>query len=282
MKGKTYLVTGANAGIGKATALGLARMGATVVLVCRNRERGEAAQAEIIAASGNTAVDLLIADLSSQEAIRQLAVEFKHRYQNLHGLINNAGVAKKERTLTADGIETTLAVNHLAPFLLTNLLLDTLNASAPARIVNVSSMVHKWGQIDFDDLQGEKQYDMDKAYNQSKLANILFTYELARRLEGTAVTVNSLEPGMVATDFGQEYTGFKGFMNKAWRIFMKSPAQGAETSIYLATALEVSGISGKHFVKKQVVTSAKATYDLEMARRLWDMSAELTGLNSPN
>ncbi|KKK66203.1 hypothetical protein LCGC14_2966450, partial [marine sediment metagenome] len=231
MKGKVCMITGANSGIGKTTALGLVKMGTTVVMVCRNRNRGEAAMDEIKAQSGNESVELMIADLASQKSIRQLVKDFTDKYQQLHVLINNAGVAKANRTLTVDGIETTFAINYLAPFLLTNLLLDALKASTPARIVNVSSMVYKWGTIDFDNLQGEKRYDMDKAYNQSKLAIVLFTYELARRLQGTGVTVNSLEPGLVATDFGREYTGFKRLMTtKIWRPFMKSPEKGAETS----------------------------------------------------
>lgn len=275
MDGRICLITGANRGIGRATALGLARMGAEIVMVSRDRRRGELAQAQIRAESGNPAVELLVADLSSQTSIRQLAADFKSRYQNLHVLLNNAGVIKKERTLTEDGLEMTFAVNHLAPFLLTHLLLDTLKNSAPARIINVSSMVHKWGEIDFEDLQGEGQYDMDRAYNQSKLANILFTYELARRLEGTGVTVNSLEPGMTVTDFGREYTGFKAFMSKLWRVFMKSPEQGAETSIYLASSSEVAAVSGKHFVDKGAVSSSKATYDVAVAGRLWKISETL-------
>jgi NAD(P)-dependent dehydrogenase (short-subunit alcohol dehydrogenase family) len=237
MEGRICLVTGANRGIGKATAAGLAKMGANVVMVCRHREQGELARTEIRAESGNPAVDLLVADLASQASIRQLAVEFKSRYQQLHVLINNAGVAKKGRTLTEDGLETT---------------------------------------FDFDNLQGEQQYDMDKAYNQSKLANVLFTYELARRLEGTEVTVNSLEPGMVVTDFGREYTGLKAFMNRLWRVFMKNPERGAETSIYLASSPEVAGISGRHFVDKQAVSSSKSTYDAVLAGRLWDVSETLT------
>jgi len=277
MAGRICLITGANRGIGRATALGLAKVGATVVLVCRDSERSAVAQAAIRAESGNPAVDLLIADLASQSAIRQLAADFKERYQQLHVLINNAGLAKKERTLTEDGLEMTLAVNHLAPFLLTHLLLDVLNASVPARIISVSSMVRKWGEIAFDDLQGEQDYDMDRAYNQSKLANVLFTYELARRLEGTGVTANSLEPGMTVTDFGREYTGFKAFMSRLWRVFMKSPEQGAETSIYLASAPEVAGVSGQHFIDKKAVGSAEATYDAVLARRLWAASAALTG-----
>ena len=277
MAGRICLITGANRGIGRATALGLAKLGATVVMVCRDSERGRAAQAQIRAESGNPAVDLLVADLASQASIRQLAAAFKRRYRQLHVLIHNAGLAKKERIMTEDGLEMTLAVNHLAPFLLTQLLLDVLQASAPARIVNVSSMVHKWGKIAFGNLQGEQGYDMDKAYNQSKLANVLFTYELARQLEGSRVTANSLEPGMTLTAFGREYTGFKAFMSRLWRVFMKSPARGAETSIFLASAPEVYDISGQHFVDRKAVRSAKATYDVALAQRLWTVSATLTG-----
>jgi len=274
------MITGANSGIGKATALGLVKMGTTVVMVCRNRNRGEAAMDEIKAQSGNESVELMIADLASQKSIRQLVKDFTDKYQQLHVLINNAGVAKANRTLTVDGIETTFAINYLAPFLLTNLLLDALKASTSARIVNVSSMVHKWGAIDFDNLQGEKRYDMDKAYNQSKLAIVLFTYELARRLQGTGVTVNSLEPGLVATDFGREYTGFKRLMTtKIWRPFVKSPEKGAETSIYLASSLELEGVTGKHFTNKKATKSSKRSHDESVWQRLWQVSEELTELN---
>lgn len=274
------MITGANSGIGKATAVGLAKMGVTIVMVCRNRKRGESALVQVKANSSNESIYLILADLSSQEEIRKLADEFKNRYQQLHILINNAGVAKANRTLTVDGIETTFAVNHLAPFLLTNLLLDVLKAGTPARIVNVSSLVHKWGKIDLDDLQGKRRYNMDKAYNQSKLANVLFTYELARRLEGTGVTINALEPGMVATNFSREYTGFKGLMaKKLYRPFMKTPQQGAETSVYLASRPEVEGITGKYFKRNAQVKSSKESYDLTIAQRLWVISAELTKLD---
>jgi len=278
MDKKICLVTGANRGIGKATAMGLAKMNATVVMVCRNRKLGKITQKEIIDESGNPNVDLMIADLSSMTSVRQLADQFKERYSYLHVLIHNAGVAKKDFTLTEDGFEITFAVNHLAPFLLTNLLLDTLKTSAPARVISVSSMVHKWGEMNFNDLMGAEDYDMDRVYNQTKLANILFTYELSRRLAGTGVTANSLEPGMTVTDFGREYTGFKAFMSRVWRIFMKSPEEGAETSIYLASSPELIEISGQHFVDKQPVKSSKDTYNLEIARRLWDVSIELTTL----
>lgn len=280
MTGKVCMITGGNRGIGKTTALGLAKMGATVVMVCRDQSQGKAAVNEIKTESGNECVDLLVADLSSQAAIHQLVDDFKSRYQHLHVLINNVGVVLKNRSETVDGIETTFATNHLGPFLLTDLLLGELKGSAPARIVNVSSLVHRWGRIDFDDLEGKNRYNMDRAYQQSKLANVFFTYELARRLEGTGVTVNCLEPGIVATDFGREYTGFKGLMSKKlWRPFMKSPEKGAATSIYLASSPEVEGVSGKYFSNSKQKRSSKLSYNDEIGRRLWEVSEKLTKLN---
>jgi NAD(P)-dependent dehydrogenase (short-subunit alcohol dehydrogenase family) len=203
MQGKICLVTGANSGIGKATVMGLARQGATVIMVSRNAAKGEAARDELRAKSGNSAIDLLLADLSSQQSIRQLAENFKQRYTQLHVLINNAGGYYMKRQESPDGLEMTLAVNYLAPFLLTNLLLDTLKASAPARIINVSSTAQASNFIDMDDLQATKHYSGGRAYGQSKLAEVLFTYELARRLQGTGVTANCLHPGFVASNFGQ-------------------------------------------------------------------------------
>src|SRR5438270_12470461 len=250
MQGKICMVTGANSGIGKATALALAQMGATVVMVCRNRARGEQARSEITTKSRNNAVDLLQADLSSQQSIRQLVETFQHHYTHLHVLINNAGVAFPGRRETVDGLEMTFAVNFLAPFLLTNLLLDMLKASAPARIVNVSSNSHEAGYIQMDNLQSKNPYRSMRVYGQSKLALVLFTYELARRLEGTGVTVNSLHPGFVATQFGQRYVG------PAFRLLVKligsfgtSPQEGAKTSIYLASSPEVECDTGQYFVK---------------------------------
>ncbi|MFQ5793638.1 MAG: SDR family oxidoreductase [Candidatus Bipolaricaulia bacterium] len=246
MQGKTRIVTGANSGIGKATALGLAKLGVTVVMVCRNPRKGEAAMAEIKAQSGNESVDLMIADLSSQQSIRQLVADFTDRYQRLHVLINNAGLHLSRRFVTADGIETTFAVNHLASFLLTNLLLDVLKASAPARIVNVTSSAHS-RTMDFDNLQGEKQYNGMQTYTQSKLANILFTYELARRLEGTGVTVNCLHPGTVRSGLQRNLPRIFRLL----RLFFATPEKGAETSIYLASSPEVEGVSGKYFSDKR-------------------------------
>jgi len=275
MQGKICLVTGSSTGIGKVTARELARMGATVVMVCRNRARGEAAQAEIKAASGSERVDLIVADLSSLAEVRRAAEEFKQRYTQLHVLIHNAGGVNYVRKMTSDGLEATFAANYLAPFLLTELLLDILKASAPARIINVSSTAHLRGKIDFDDLQGEKKYSVWKAYCQAKLALILFTYELARQLQGTGVTVNALHPGVVASDFGR---GFNGFLRFGWKLasrFMISVEQGARTTLYLATSPEVEGVSGKYFVNSKERKSSSLSYNEALRQRLWKVSEEL-------
>ncbi|RMH01141.1 MAG: SDR family oxidoreductase [Chloroflexi bacterium] len=283
MKGKICMVTGANAGIGKQTALELAKMGATVVLVCRNRARGEAAQAEIRQVSGNDQVDLLLADLSSQQSIHELAKTFKEKYDRLHVLVNNAGAWFQNRQLSVDGIEMTFALNHLGYFLLTHLLLDVLVVSAPSRIVNVSSGAHHNGRIHFEDLQFEKRYRGFAAYSQSKLANILFTYELARRLEAhgiQGVTVNCLHPGFVASNFGRN----NGLLAKVALTFLRPIAvdvrKGAETSVYLASSPEVEGVTGKYFDKKKAVRSSAISYDEEVARRLWEISEEMTGVKT--
>lgn len=278
MIGKTVLITGATSGVGKATAMGLANMGARVVMVGRDRGRGEAAMADIKENNGNASVDLMLADVSSQKEIRRLADEFREAHPRLDVLINNAGVFRSERITTADGIEATFAVNHLAYFLLTNLLLDRLKASAPSRIVNVASADHSNGAIDFDDLQGEKGYRGAKAYSRSKLANVLFTHELARRLQGTGVTANCLHPGVVGTNLGSGVSGAFGFVVRALRPLMKSPEKGAETSIYLASSPEVEGVSGGYFVKKAEARSSNASHDERLATRLWEVSAELTNL----
>ena len=281
MTGKICLVTGANDGIGKATATGLARMGATVVMVCRNRERGETAQAEIMADSGNENVDLLIGDLSSQGSIRKLARTFASKYQELHILINNAGTIPGRRRVTVDGLETQFAVNHLAPFLLTNLLLDVLKASARARVVTVSSQVHSKSPLDFEDFRSDREYAASQVYRKTKLANILFTYELARRLEGTNVTANCLHPGVIATKLLDDYMGGSrdaGFGSD--NTFGSSPDEGACVVLYVAASPEIEGISGKYFFDSAVRETAPVTYDEEHARRLWDVSAELTCLTS--
>jgi len=277
------MITGANSGIGKATAVGLAGMGASVVMVCRDRGRGEAAMGEIKAASGNQKVDLLLADLSSQASVRQLAQDFKARYPQLHVLINNAGIALGKRSLTPDGVETVFAVNYLAPFLLTNLLLDVLKASAPARVVNVAGDYHRRASINFDDLMSEQNYGRLRANNQAKLALILFTYELARRLDGTGVTANCLHPGAVATDAPSkdpDTSALARLMYKLVKPFFLSPEKGAETSIYLASSLQVEQVTGQYFVKKAPVQSSPESYDVAIAGRLWAVSAELTGLTA--
>jgi NAD(P)-dependent dehydrogenase (short-subunit alcohol dehydrogenase family) len=280
---KVCLITGATSGIGKATAMGLADMGASVVMVGRDRGRGEAALAEIKEKSANVSVHLLLANLSSQEEIHRLADEFKEAYPRLDVLINNAGVFRSDRTTTPDGLETTFAVNHLAHFLLTDLLLDVLKASAPSRIVNVSSGDHASGTIDFDDLQKEKGYKGAKAYSPSKLPNGLFTHELARRLQATGVSDNCLHPGaVIRTKFGSGVSGVFGFMVRAMGPLMKSPEKGAETSVYLASSPEVEGLSGGYFVKKAEARSSEVSHDKRLARRLWEVSAELTNLRVQN
>ncbi|HEX8683250.1 MAG TPA: SDR family oxidoreductase [Ardenticatenaceae bacterium] len=273
---KVYLVTGANAGIGYATALGLANLGATVLMVARSRERGEAAQAEIREASGNPEVALFVADLASQGAIRQLAADVKARYPALHGLINNAAVIPAERSLSEDGFELQFAVNHLAYFSLTLLLLDLLKASAPARIVNVASDVHHNAALNLDDLQSERGYDSQNVYNQTKLANVLFTYELARRLEGTGVTVNCLHPGGVATKLLAAYRRIPGDRPTGGI----STEEGADTVLYLAASPEVEGVTGRYFRQREAVQSSPASHDAALARRLWETSLALAGLDA--
>jgi NAD(P)-dependent dehydrogenase (short-subunit alcohol dehydrogenase family) len=279
MAGKICIVTGANSGIGKETALGLARLGATVVMLCRNCRRGEKAQRDIIRRSGNSSVDLLLADLSSQQAIHQFVAAFQQRYQQLHVLVNNAGSVFLPRQLSVDSLEMTLAVNYLSGFLLTNLLLDMLKASAPARVVNVSSNAQGVGYINLDDLQMEKRYTLLRAYAQSKLANVLFTYALAHRLEGTGVTVNCLHPGVVATNiWSSPLPSFLRPLAVISRLFGVTPEEGAHTSLYLASSPEVEGVTGKYFEKFQAERSTKISYDIAVQERLWEISEELTGI----
>ncbi|MEZ4641119.1 MAG: SDR family oxidoreductase, partial [Caldilineaceae bacterium] len=274
----------ANSGIGKVTAAALAGMGATVVMVCRSRERGEAAQRDVIAQSGNDQVELLLADLSSMASTRAMVDAFKARHDRLHVLVNNAGAVFGEYQESVDGLEMTFALNHMGYFVTTVLLLDVLKASAPARIVNVSSGAHGAGKVDFDDLQNRKKYSAFAVYAESKLENILFTKELARRLQGTGVTANALHPGFVRTNFGSDAFG-NGFMNLALglvsRLMAITPEKGAETSIYLATSPEVEGVSGAYFDKKKAVNpSAAQANDEAAARRLWAESAKLAGIDN--
>ncbi|MEZ4669896.1 MAG: SDR family oxidoreductase [Anaerolineae bacterium] len=278
MQDKICLITGGTNGIGKSTALELARMGATVIIVGRNAQKTAQVVDEIRAATGNKNVDSLLADLSSQQDIRHLANKFKSNYSQLHVLLNNAGGFFLQRQLSVDGIEMTFALNHLAYFLLTNLLLDTLKASAPARIINVSSDAHSSGKIEFDNLQGERSYSPG-AYGNSKLANILFTVELARRLEGSAVTVNALHPGFVATGFaknnGKVIAALIGLFAP---LVARSPAKGAATSVYLASSPQVESITGKYWFDSKVTVPSPQATDMAVARKLWDVSAELVHL----
>jgi NAD(P)-dependent dehydrogenase (short-subunit alcohol dehydrogenase family) len=284
LEDRTCLVTGATSGIGQETALGLAREGARVLIVGRDPARGEAARAEIAKRSGNDRIELLLADLASLREIARLAGEVRTRCPALHVLVNNAGVVNQRRVLTVDGFESTFAVNHLAYFALTLQLLDLLRASAPARIVSVASDAHRFGSIDWDDLQSERRYQGlpvvsgMRVYGTSKLMNILFTRELARRLEGSGVTANSLHPGAVATRLGVDGSAASRIITPLLRPFMLSPAEGAKTSIHLAASPDVTGISGGYFTKMREARCSRPARDVDAARRLWQVSAELTGL----
>ncbi len=278
MKDKVILITGATNGIGKAAALDLAKQGATVVIVGRNVEKTMATAAEIQRQSGQQKVDYLIADLSSLADVRRLAAEFKKKYSRLDVLINNAGATFTTREETVDGYEKTFAVNHLAYFLLTTLLLDVLKASAPARIVSVSSSAHFMKGLDFDDLQN-KNFGMMGfgAYSASKLENVMFTYELARRLEGTGVTANVLHPGFVKSGFGSNNGGlFSMFIKLIQSVGAITPEQGADTIVYLASSPDVEGVSGKYWIKRKDTPSAKFSYDVAANKRLWEISEQLT------
>jgi NAD(P)-dependent dehydrogenase (short-subunit alcohol dehydrogenase family) len=280
MADKICLVTGGNSGIGKAVALGLAKTGATVVVVSRNKEKGQTAVADIIERSGNKNVELIQADMSSQNSIHQLADEFRARHEKLHLLINNAGVYLTRRSETEDGLESTFAINHLGPFLLTSLLLDILKASAPSRIVNVTSDAHKGAKIDFDDLQGEKRFSGWQAYGQSKLAMILFTRELAKKLENTGVTVNSAHPGVVRTNFAKNNGGVVSLGFRFLGLFFISPESAARRVLYVATSPDLEGVTGKYFTKMHEVRSSQESYDDDSAKRLWQVSGELAHLSS--
>jgi NAD(P)-dependent dehydrogenase (short-subunit alcohol dehydrogenase family) len=279
MSGKAVLVTGGTGGIGRAAATGLAAMGARVGITGRDQARAELAAAAISRKSGNGAVDVFVADMSSQAEVRRLATEVLAAYPRLDVLLNNVGGFWAHRHETADGLEHTFALNHLAPFLLTNLLLDRLIASAPARVVTVSSGAHATGKIDFEDLMGERKYSGSRAYDQSKLANVMFTYELARRLQGTGVTATALHPGLTNTAFsGEDPLRVMAPIVFMLRPFMRSPERGADTSVYLASSPEAEGVSGRYFSSRKRKTSAKASYDTAATARLWQVSAELVGL----
>jgi retinol dehydrogenase-14 len=278
MTGRTVLVTGGTGGIGKATAAGLAALGARVAITGRDRGRADAAAAEI-RADGGPDVEVFVGDMSAQAEVRRLAAEVLAALPRLDVLVNNVGGFWNSRHVTADGLERTFALNHLAPFLLTHLLVERLVENAPARIVTVSSDAQRQGRIHFDDLQGERSWSGQRAYNQSKLANILFTYELARRLRGTGVTATVLHPGIVRTGFGAEDPGRIQRVITPFMGLMKSPEQGAATPIHLASAPEVEGVTGQFFVNRTPRKSAKRSYDSADAVRLWQTSAELVGLD---
>ncbi|KAA3644693.1 MAG: SDR family NAD(P)-dependent oxidoreductase [Chloroflexi bacterium] len=281
MQDKLVLITGGTSGIGFETARALAEMGAHVIITARDEEKGHNNVEALKRYTGSDKVDYLVCDFADQQQVRELAASYKEKHARLDVLINNHGAAYFGRQTTTEGYEMTLAVNHLGYFLLTHLLLDTLKASAPARIVNVASNAHERANIDFNDIHLENEYAAMKAYGQSKLGNILFTYELSRRLEGSGVTVNCLHPGFVATNMGANNIPFFGFLFKLiFNIFVpvKSP-EGASTSIYLASSPEIEGTSGKYFVDERPAPSNRISYNVDVARRLWDLSMEMTGLN---
>ncbi len=274
------MITGANSGIGKAATLGLAKMGAKVVMVCRDPEKAEQARTEVLQASGAKKEDIsiMIADLASLASVRKMADDFIAAKQPLHVLVNDAGLILGKRTVTQDGLETTFEVNYLSHFLLTNLLLPVLRVSAPSRIINVSSDAHTGGHMNFDDLQEETGYGAMKSYSQSKLAQVLFTHELAKRLKGTGVTVNSVHPGVVATNWGRHSAGALSVGLRLGGAFMLSPEKGADTVVYLASSPDVANVTGEYFTKRKAVPSSKESMDESEAAKLWDVSVKLAGL----
>ena len=280
MDGKVVFITGGTSGIGKAAATALAAMGAEVIVTGRKRERGESAVEKIQRDSGSERVSLMLADLAVQEEVCRLAQEFGERYDRLDVLVNNAGLIQDRRTETPDGIEMTLAVNHLAPFLLTNLLLDLLKRSTPSRVITVSSEAEWWGKMDLDDLQSKLRYRGFPVYGKTKLANIMFTYELAERLRGTGVTANCIHPGSVNTEFGKNNRSPGVLLFRAFKPFMRTPEQGADTLIYLAASPEVEGMTGKYLSDRKVKVSSDESYDESLRKRLWEVSEELTGLKT--
>lgn len=279
MNGKVCIVTGSNSGIGKETALALAEMGATVVMAVRDAEKGENARNEILEQTGNTKTDLMICDLASLDSIRQFAKEFTQKYDRLDVLVNNAGCTIHKRQVTNDGFERTLAVNYLGPFLLTHELLPMLKSSAPSRVINLTSGIHSSARVDFDDLQNERKYRAMNAYGAAKLMVVMYTYELARRLEGTGVSVNAVHPGFAATNLGSNTGALRHrIMFKMVRPLQMSAKKGAETSVYVATSPELEGVTGKYFAKSEERPSSELSYDEEAQKRLWVVTEELLGL----
>jgi NAD(P)-dependent dehydrogenase (short-subunit alcohol dehydrogenase family) len=279
LHGKTVLITGANQGIGKASAIALGKMGANLVLVCRSAEKAKAAVAEIQVAGAKN-VELLIGDMGSQADVRRVAAEFKAKHDRLDVLLNNAGLLSTSRRETVDGIEETFAINHLGYFLLTNLLLDVLKKSAPSRVVSVSSRAHNGAKMRWDDVQMKSGWSAMSSYSQSKLYNILFTRELAKRLEGTGVTANCLHPGVIASGFGHTYGGFVSFLVTLAKPFLITPEKGAETQVWLASSPEVEGVTGKYFDKCKEARPSRAALEEDAPAKLWALSETLTGLGS--
>jgi retinol dehydrogenase 14 len=279
MTGKTVLITGATGGIGKAAAIGLAFMGARVGITGRDRARAERAATDIKAESGNPSVDVFVADLASQAEVRRMAGEVLSVYPRLDVLVNNVGGFWAHRHVTPDGLEHTFALNHLAPFLLTSLLLERLVASAPARVVTVASGAQAMGKIDFGDLMGEQDYSGQRAYNQSKLANVMFTYELARRVAATGVTATALHPGMTNTAFSAEDPA-RAMAPVVFvaRPFMRSAKKGAETVVFLASSSAVEGVTGSYFANRKAKQSNESSYDREVTKRLWQVSSDLVSV----
>lgn len=271
MKDKICAITGASSGIGTEAALELAGRGASVVMICRNRPLAEKVRAKIIRETDNANIELLIGDLSSQGDIRRIAAEYRARFPRLHVLINNAAIMLARRMVTEDGFEMQFAVNHLGYFLLTDLLLDIMRESVPARIVNVSSGMHITAELDFDNLQGEKKYKGMKQYAATKLLNVLFTYELARRLEGTGITVNALSPGFTSTDLGWDFSSLFG---AAMKLFGKNVKKGTRIVTYLATSSEVEGMTGKYFCNNGERKSSPLSYDEDLAAKIWRLSED--------
>ncbi len=279
---KRALVTGGSSGMGKETAIALAKQGYEVIVLCRNSARGELALQDIKRKSGSKAVYLAVCDLGNLESIRGFAADFKNNYDSLQVLVNNAGVILPKRHETRDGYEQQFGVNHLGHFLLTNLLADLLMKSAPARVVVVSSGAHKAGKLHFEDIHLKKGYSTFKAYSQSKLANVLFAYELADRLKGSGVTVNCLHPGAAATQIGiNRETGFGSFATSLLKLFFQTPEKGAATAVYLASSPEVAGETGQYYYKKKPAQSSKSSHDKKLADRLWSLSEELVGIEVP-
>jgi NAD(P)-dependent dehydrogenase (short-subunit alcohol dehydrogenase family) len=279
MHGKTVLITGANQGVGKQSAIELGKMGAKLILVCRSADKGKAAVADVQSA-GAKDVELLVGDVGSQIDVRRLAAEVKAKHGKLDVLLNNAGAVMHARRETKDGLEETFAVNHIGYFLLTTLLLDLLKASAPARIVSVSSEAHRSATMKWNDLQMKSGWSALASYGQSKLCNILFTRELARRLEGTRVTANCLHPGVVATGFGHKEGGFIHFALTLAKPLLMTPEKGARTQVWLASSPEVEGVSGKYFDKQKERQTSKAAQEQDAPERLWAISEKLVAASA--